>query len=49
VRRLPRSASLCFSHPKEPLCDDLPRLFDQCVNNLAGWRDLADQANALTR
>jgi len=41
-------ASVC-NQIDQALRDDLPRLFDQFVNNLTGRLDLADQANALTR
>ena len=42
-------ASPCCNQTSQTLRDDLPRLFDQLVNNLTGGLDLADQAHALTR
>src|SRR6516164_466292 len=33
----------------QALCDDLPRLLDQLVNDLTGRLDLADQAHVLAR
>jgi len=42
------SVSVC-NQADQALRDDLPRLFDQFVNNLTGWLDLSDQADALTR
>ena len=42
-------ASPCCNQTGQALRDELPRPFDQLVDNLAGRLDLADQANALTR